>query len=369
MDTEFYISEANKLLDNTKHYKKLKSDPTNKINKLIRGAIENELVENNITKQQRYFLVCNNPSPGKFYMLPKIHKEGSHFRPIISTINHPTQKISEFVDHYLQPLVTSLESHIKDTTHFLQKLNNLGQIPRGSHMGTFDVTSLYTNIPIKEGILACQEALDRRPVKTPPTSTIIRFLTLILNYNNFTFNGNNYLQIFGTAMGQKMTPSYANIFMGKLETNLLSLAPSFPVYYSRFIYDIFTNFTTNQSDINQFHQFINTFHDTIKFTVEYSQSVISFLDVKVHIDQAGNINTDLYKKPTDTNQYLHFMSSHPRHMKTSIPYGLSLRICRICSKPEWRDTRLNELTMSLIRRGYPAELVTMETNRAKAIPR
>jgi hypothetical protein len=34
---------------------------------------------------------------------------------------------------------------------------------------------------------------------------------------NFTFNGDHYIQINGTAMGTKMAPSYANIFMGKLE--------------------------------------------------------------------------------------------------------------------------------------------------------
>ena len=73
----------------------------------------------------------------------------------------------------------------------------------------------------------------------------IASLTLILNNNNFQFNGNNYLQIFGTAMGQKMAPSYANIFMDKPETTLLSQAPSSPLYYARFIDDIFTIFNNN----------------------------------------------------------------------------------------------------------------------------
>jgi hypothetical protein len=44
---------------------------------------------------------------------------------------------------------------------------------------------------------------------------------MVLKKNNFTFNGDHYLQINGTAMGTKMAPSYANIFMGKLEKQLL----------------------------------------------------------------------------------------------------------------------------------------------------
>jgi hypothetical protein len=42
----------------------------------------------------------------------------------------------------------------------------------------------------------------------------IEMLTLVLKNNHFTFDGNHYLQINGIAMGTKMAPSYANIFMG-----------------------------------------------------------------------------------------------------------------------------------------------------------
>jgi hypothetical protein len=41
--------------------------------------------------------------------------------------------------------------------------------------------------------------------------------TLVLKHSNFTFNGEHFLQINGTAMGTKMAPSFASIFMGKLE--------------------------------------------------------------------------------------------------------------------------------------------------------
>ena len=100
-----------------------------------------------------------------------------------------------------------------------------------------------------------------------------------------------------------------------------------------------------------------------------SDTSVPFLDVTQHIDTNGNIDTDLYKKPTDTNQYLLFTSSHPRHTKTAIPYGLAIRICRICSKTDWRDIRLAELKISLIERGYPENLVSDQINRAKIIPR
>ena len=43
---------------------------------------------------------------------------------------------------------------------------------------------------------------------------------MILTMNNFSFNDNHYLQIHGTAMGTKMAPSYANLFLGFFEATL-----------------------------------------------------------------------------------------------------------------------------------------------------
>ena len=90
-------------------------------------------------------------------------------------------------------------------------------------MVTLDVTSLYTNISHEEGLDACREMLDTRGVLDPLTDDIVYLTSLILKKNNFSFNGLHYLQKHGTAMGMRMAPSYmyANVFMGRLERNLL----------------------------------------------------------------------------------------------------------------------------------------------------
>jgi hypothetical protein len=61
---------------------------------------------------------------------------------------------------------------------------------------------------------------DQRAVKEPPTECFVQSLTLVLKHINFTFNGEHILQINGTAMGTTMTPSYANIVMGKLRPSV-----------------------------------------------------------------------------------------------------------------------------------------------------
>ena len=70
------------------------------------------------------------------------------------------------------------------------------------------------------------------------------------------------------------------------------------------------------------------------------RNVFSFLDVSVSVDNSGNITTDLYVKPTDTQQYLMATICHPNHTKRSIPYSQALRILRICSSKESAKIRL-----------------------------
>ena len=72
--------------------------------------MHNDGYVNDKTKQ---YLTCNDPKPGRFYILPKIHKPGNLGRPIVSSNFRPTEHISEFVDFHLQTLVSSLPSYVR----------------------------------------------------------------------------------------------------------------------------------------------------------------------------------------------------------------------------------------------------------------
>ena len=67
------------------------------------------------------------------FKLPKIHKPGNPGRPIVSSNSHPTERISQFVDYHLKPLVHKLPSFVKDTNEFLNKLLTIGVRARFGH--------------------------------------------------------------------------------------------------------------------------------------------------------------------------------------------------------------------------------------------
>ena len=69
--------------------------------------------------------------------------------PIVSSCDSIIEKISQFVDRWLQPYVTSLPSYIKDTTEFINQIEQL-KPPTNCKLASIDVSSLYTNIPMKK---------------------------------------------------------------------------------------------------------------------------------------------------------------------------------------------------------------------------
>ena len=152
-------------------------------------------------------------------------------------------------------------------------------------MVTIDVKSLYTSIPHSDGIKACLEALHSSVDSfsdRPDPSVLSCLLEVVLKNNIFEFDGKVFKQLQGTAMGTKLAPAYANIFMGSLENSILSPAPLRPSYYRRFIDDIFILWPHSEADLKIFLLHMNSFHPSIKFTSEFDTNRITFLDVNVY---------------------------------------------------------------------------------------
>ena len=96
-------------------------------------------------------------------MFPKIHKKENLSRPVVTSVDCHTTKISKYVDHLLQPHVKELRSYVKISRDFMRKINNLERIPENRIFVTMDVRSLYTKIPNNECIKAVETTSKRKP--------------------------------------------------------------------------------------------------------------------------------------------------------------------------------------------------------------
>ena len=140
-------------------------------------------------------------------------------------------------------------------------------------------------------------------------------------------------------MGSGPIPTYANIFMAKIDEVILQLAGDNLMFLKRFLDDIICVWKGKIEELYIFMDKLNTIHPSIKFTFNHTapqeckiqephdcwchtSRAVPFLDTNIWLEN-GKFYTDLYRKPTDRCQYLLPNSCHPSYIKDNIPYSLT----------------------------------------------
>ena len=165
--------------------------------------------------------------------------------------------------------------------YFLQKIGDLGELPENAIPCTIDVFGLYPSIPHDEGLGALRVSLDGREDKSVSTNSLVELAELVLKNNFFEFNGSYFQQLRGTAIGTKCAPSYAILFLAALEEKLLEESPHKPWLWWRYIDDVFFVWLYGEEKLLEFMNYLNGAHHSIKFTADWSNDRIKFLDVQV----------------------------------------------------------------------------------------
>ena len=364
---DLYIAEAERQLSDETTYERQEQDITKQHQETVRDTIT-DLVNSEELPQYAMNLINPNPRTSKFYLLPKIHKPNTPGRPIVSACNCPTERISQYLDETLRPIVESLPTYVKDSPHALRLLQEV-QLHENPLLFTMDVRSLYTSIPHQEGLRALKHFLDKRSNPSPSTDTLLRLAELVLTLNCFEFDGKFYLQKRGVKMGSRFGPIYACLFMGYVEQQFISeYTGSRPQIFLRYIDDIFGIANCNEDVLVSFMEFINGFHPALQYTWEISPSSVTFLDMNISIKD-NHLSTSIHYKPTDSHSYLTYSSSHPRSCKNSIPYSQLLRLRRLCSDDNDFDTQAKKMGTFFQERGYPSDITTAALQRCQTITR
>jgi hypothetical protein len=156
-------------------------------------------------------------------------------------------------------------------------------------------------------------------------------------------------------MGTKMTPSYANIFMGRLERRLFHYSLTKHLSWLLLIDDIEMVWVDGRESLSNFIDMANSFLNSIKFTVEISTSKNTFLDTTGTLTNR-EIECNLHTKPTDFHLYLIPSNCHPPHTFKGVPKGLTTCIHCICYSPTSFQKQGNILKNHLTNRGYRCNL-------------
>jgi len=99
-------------------------------------------------------------SPCVLYGLPKVHKTGYPFRPIVSSVNTYNYNLASYLVGILQPISTNQHT-VKDSFRFADWAKSYKH--NNGMMCSFEVCSLLTNVPLDETIQICLDKLHTLP--------------------------------------------------------------------------------------------------------------------------------------------------------------------------------------------------------------
>ena len=361
-----YINKLETITNDSTKFTQLIDDPTDRRESRLQNFLYRLHKKGQLDDATYKQIRPTGSNPSKLYGLPKIHKEGTPLRPIISQIGSYTYELAKFLVPILSPLASNKYS-IKDSFSFVQDLLTITSAP---YMCSFDVVSLFTNIPLEETIEICLNKLYATTDKVHNiTKDNLRKLILYASKGNqFIFDNKYFDQIDGVSMGSPLGPILANIFTCHFEsTAIAEYLGTLPLNYYRYVDDCFLIFCTKaQCDV--FFNYLNSRHPNIKFTKEVeNDNSLPFLDIKIIRDEHSLLSTSVYHEPTFSGLYLQWKSFVPKQYKISLVNCLLYRAWRICSDSRLFNNEVGFIKSTLMANGYPTNFLNSCIHKFKQI--
>ena len=203
-------------------------------------------------------------------------------------------------------------------------------------MVSFDVESLFTNVPIEGAVQAARRKLESDPGLADCTTLIsieiADLLDFVLRSTYFQYNWSIYEQKEGATMGSPVSAVIANLYMEAFEEQAIESAPYKPKIWKRYVDDTFA--ILDRGNVDSFLHHLSSQQPTIRFAIETEkESKIAFLDTSVSREPDGRLTTNVYRKLTHTDHYLAYDSHHPQEIKRGIVKCLYDRAKRLVTKP------------------------------------
>ena len=191
-------------------------------------------------------------------------------------INTAEYNLAKWLDSYIKPNIPCRYS-LASTNEFLDNLRQSVFDP-ADKIVSFDVVSLYTNIPLAETIdIVVEDLYAEKSKKIPPVDKkVFKRLLQMATGGMFMYKDALYKQVDGVAMGSPLGPSLANFFLGHIEeTKLFKDDNYYPIVYLRYVDDIFAVFEEGTT-YHPFLKLLNDQHESLGFTVDEAECIFPF---------------------------------------------------------------------------------------------
>ena len=366
MDTDTYHTKMSSLIENGP-YQLLNKDPTDRLTRKLSEKLLTLKRSGHLSEAVYKKIRPRHKQPPRIYGLSKIHKADVPLRPIVSCINTFAYDLSAYLAYILSPLTGNSEFTVTNSAHFVSTINS-ETILGNEIMVSFDVESLFTNVPIDAAVQATLQKLENDPTLADRTTLtpaqIADLLSFVLRSTYFQYNGSIYEQQEGAAMGSPVSAVIANLYMESFEEQAITTSSYKPRIWKRYVDDTFT--ILDRASVDSFLQHLNDQQPSIRFTMETeNDNKLAFLDTAVSREPDGRLTTSVYRKPTHTDQYLAYDSHHPQSVKRGIVKCLYERAKRLVTKPSVISKEKKHLSSVLVSNGYPFSFLQKLTKTKK----
>ena len=358
-----YLEKMHVILDDKKKFKRIGEARANDHTARAETSLQNmlrKLHKNNEIDDDTYDLIrpVGTIRP-RMYGVPKVHKDGKPLRPILSMVNSPQHATAQWIAKLLRPVAEKLGKYtLKDSFEFADTIKEL-KIPRNAHMASFDIKSLFTNVPVEETINICAQELYHSDLEKPKIKeeSFKELIKKVTTGVEFSFDDVMYRQVDGVAMGSPLGPVLANIFVGYCEITLNLTSSPEVLLYRRFVDDIFS-INENAECMEELLTRLRGMHKALEFTKEEEiDGQLPFMDVSVIKNKTANnenitLSTTIYRKPTFTGHYMKWKSFTSRQHKLNLVRCLVNRAKRLCTIDQL-DGEIGRLKVIFKNNGYP----------------
>ena len=355
MKSETYYKKMDdiiKLPQFEKVEKKRKNEkhPILKEEERIQRDLKEMLDSNEISKTLYDKLRPRGSQPPRLYGLAKVHKEEVPVRPVLSMPGSAYYGIGKQLALWLSNIP---ECRINSSTKSVRDSLKEMRIEDGREIVSFDVSSLYTNVPVSEAIQICADLMFNGSNPVPPVSkdTFIKLLQMSSCDVILSTHDGFYRQIDGLAMGSPPAPHLANAWMSQFDDTIKGSSD----LYSRYMDDIICDKETDEID-NKLES-NNNLHENLNFTMERGKSgKLVHLDMLV-MRENNSLSSTWYTKPSDTGLVMNFHALAPKKYKRSVVSGMVHRIVRACSCDDHVQNSLAKAKMILMKNQYPSKFI------------
>ena len=312
------------LLNDNETYLKIDRDPTLKFqkqnNNLVKRLKQLKLIDQQTANQLTTYKAC---CP-RIYGQPKAHKPGLPLRPVVPNMTAPSYFLSKFIGRIIQNSI-STTFNIKDSFSFCEYINSI-TLPPDHILVSFDVVSLFTCIPkslVIHNIIHNWNNIDQHTDIN--LSLFLEIVEFCIDSSYFKFDNKYYRQIFGTAMGNPLSPVLADMVLEGLLNTIVAQLDFKPPVLRKYVDDLILAIPLNK--LKYVHDMLNSYDKHIQFTYELEENRrLPYLDMMLVRKENQTVRTEWFSKPIASGRFLNFHSYHSYQQKMNVAKNFKMRV-------------------------------------------